>query len=164
MKLNEALQLMNEKVDAAEKKFIDAGVTVTRETRYMNAIFAEIPSERGARFVSVTLNLSAENVDEENIFCLSLTAEIKKGAVNEEKLNLSFAEFDKYVESTEKDLKEGESLTAAINELSRKANEDYEKLLDDLNKMKAKQQKISFLSTVIVLVGVVILFAIAALS
>ena len=56
MTVNEALILMNEKADEAEKIFCAHGISVSREVRYMNSVFAELESQKGAKYVSVTLD------------------------------------------------------------------------------------------------------------
>lgn len=161
MTVNEALILMNEKADKAEKSLKNLGITVTRETRFMNSVFRERESTKGAKYASVTLYLGGEGISEEDTLCLSVTAEIKRGTVDAEKLETSFTEFDKYVSGIQEKINNGQSPTDTVLEYSKAANEEYQELLGRLNEMKAKQQKVSAIGTVVFIIGIFILFAVA---
>jgi hypothetical protein len=161
MTVNEALILMNEKADTAEESLKNLGITVTRETRFMNSVFRERESAKGAKYASVTLYLSGEGISEEDTLCLSVTAEIKRGTVDAEKVKASFTEFDKYVSGIEEKINNGQAPTDTVLEYSKAANEEYQELLGRLNEMKAKQQKVSAIGTVVFIIGIFILFAVA---
>ena len=161
MTLDEALVLMNQKVDELLPLLDISGIKVTRETGFLNSLFMTAKNPKRAKFATVTLTLSAEGVEEENEYCISLTAEVKFGKVNEEKLALSFSEFEKYVKETAERLNAEGDATKTVLALSKEANAEYEKLLAELENARKKSQKISAIGTVLVVVGIMILFAVA---
>ena len=164
MRIDEALVFMEDKLDEQLARFDGYDVKIKRERRYLNSLFREIDKPEKAKFATVTLIFGAEGLEEEKEYCLSVSAEIKRGRVNEEKLNHSAEEFKKYVDKTLAALSSNESAAEALSSLSEEATAEYEKLLEELNQAREKEQKIGAIGTVLVLFGIAILFAVAALS
>ena len=79
MNINDALKVMNEKADEYARLFTEAGVTVKKDVRYLNRFFAEIQNPKRAKYMTVTLTLSTDTLEEDYESCLSIGAELVRG-------------------------------------------------------------------------------------
>jgi len=163
MTVNEALELMTAKADERLAELEKTGVTVRKTVEYLNSFFGEAKNPAKAKFVNVTLTLSTEGLDEELEYCISLSAHIKRGKVNEEELSKTVVEFDKCISDTVNKLEYGDSLLGTLKELAEESEKEYEKLLSELEDMTKKQRRNSVIGTFIVIGGILLLVLVATL-
>ena len=70
-----------EKADEYARLFTEAGVTVKKDVRYLNRFFAEIQNPKRAKYMTVTLTLSTDKLEEDYEYCLSIGAELVRDGV-----------------------------------------------------------------------------------
>ena len=162
MNVNEALERIKGIVDEAKSRFDGLGVKIDTETEYMNALFKPTDNPNKAKFASVSLIISAEDLRDEDIYYLTLSCEIKGKKVNEELLSKSEAEFERYLSDAVERLKEGEP-KAVLEALSKEANAEWEEVLGKLQKSQKRATVINLIGGALIVAGIVALILIAVL-
>ena len=163
MNINDALKIMNEKADEYAARFTETGVTVKKEVRYLNRVFAEIQNPKRARYMTVTLTLCADGLEEEYEYCLSIGAELHRSGVNESQLEKAKAEFAFFANAALDRLRGSDNPTEVLYKLSSEANEEHEKLLAELSQMQRKWHKRAGLFSLIAIIVMIILIVILSL-
>ena len=163
MTVNEALRRMRARIEEAVSRLSPFGVELARETEYMNSLYKPTEDEKRARFISVSVIISAEGLKDEDVYYLTLSAEIKRGQVNEELLQKSENEFERYLSDAEKRLGEAENPAAALAELSAEANAEWTEMLGKLETAKKRATVVNIVGGALMLIGIVILILLAVL-
>ena len=86
MTLNETICRMQEVVSAAKEKLEGNGFTMSVETDYMDKMLRTVSGTKGARYVTVSLVVGAEGLEEGDEYCMSLGADISRKGINAEQL------------------------------------------------------------------------------
>ena len=162
MNVNEALERITAKVNEAARRFDGLGVNVTTETEYMNAFFKPTDSPAKARFMSVSLIISAEGLRDEDIYYLTLSCEIKGKRVDEALLEKSESEFEKYLNDTAERLADG-TPKEVLQTLSKEANAEWEEVLGRIQKSQKRATLINIIGGALIVVGIAVLILIAVL-
>ena len=163
MNINDALKVMNEKADEYARLFTEAGVTVKKDVRYLNRFFAEIQNPKHAKYMTVTLTLSTDTLEEDYEYCLSIGAELVRGGVIEAQLEKAKAEFAFFASAALDRLRGSDNPTEVLYKLSSEANEEHEKLLAELSQMQRKWHKKAGLFSLIVIIVMIILIIVLSL-
>ena len=163
MNINDALKVMNEKADEYARLFTEAGVTVKKDVRYLNRFFAEIQNPKRAKYMTVTLTLSTDTLEEDYEYCLSIGAELVRDGVMEQQLQKAKDEFSFFADAALERLRDAESVTEVLYKLSSEANEEHEKLLAELSQMQRKWHKRAGLFSLIAIIVMIILIVILSL-
>lgn len=156
MKLDEALSAMTSLVEEQSKRFIGLGVTAKIETDLMDRALGSVTSPKKARFVTVTLVLSAEGITEGEEYCLSLGAEIKGSKVNET-IAKDMDSFVNMVDEALEQLSSYENKAEGIKALATAASREFDELVDKI-KGESKKQKITGLISVLAIIAIFALF------
>ena len=77
MTVSEAIAKMQATVDASREKLEGNGFVMSVETDYMNGMLRTVDTPERARYVTVSLVVSAEGVAEGEEYCMSLGADIR---------------------------------------------------------------------------------------
>ena len=162
MNLNEALKVMHERADMLADKFTAAGVTVTKEQKYLSPVFAELENEKRAKYVIVSLTLSAPGLEEEYEYCLSIGTDLRRGRINMEKLEKSLDEFTYYAESALGRITDENNVKETLYKLSAEANEEHEKLIAELRESQKKWQKLNTYFLLGAILVIILVFIITA--
>lgn len=162
MTANEALERITARVNEAKARFVGLGVKVNTETEYMNSLFKSTDNPARAKFMSVSLIISADGLCDDDIYYLSLSCEVKGKKVDEAMLEKSEAEFEKYLNDTVTRLAEGDP-KAVLEALSKEANAEWEEVLGKLQKSQKRATLINIIGGALIVVGIAVLILVAVL-
>ena len=94
---------------------------------------------------------------------MSLGVAVERKAVNDEQLAQDSESFVKMVDEAIETLDRYDDKNEGLDVLLAKANEEYEKFLVKMEEERKKSNKLSMISNIIFIVGLVILFIVMAL-
>ena len=164
MTLNETICRMQEVVSAAKEKLEGNGFTMSVETDYMDKMLRTVSGTKGARYVTVSLVVGAEGLEEGDEYCMSLGADISRKGINAEQLEKDIENYERMVDEAAEVLKGYENKTEGLAFLTKKAGEEYEKLLKKIEEEQRKNQRMSMIINSVFIVGIIILFMVAMLT
>lgn len=159
-----AIEKMTAAAESAAEKIRESGLSVSVEHSYMTALLQSTDNPKKAKFITVSVVISAEDTKKGDEYCLSVGAEIRGGKIDDGQLERDLTAFDEMVSETLSRLSEYDSNSAAITALANEAQAEYEKLVEKLRADQKKQRIISAIGLSLVIVGIVILFIAATLS
>ncbi len=159
MNITDALQRMRAATDDVKHCFDGYGFEVKTDVFYMDKYFRNLPSHENAKFATATITLSSGSDEDGAEYCMSVGVEIKRGGVDEGKLNEDIASFSEIVSTVHSRFEAAEDKHAVLSELSQEANEEYKKLVIDLRKSK----KISTAMNIAFSIGMAVLLLIVLL-
>ena len=163
MTVSEALNKMQEVVEAAKNRLEGNGFVMSVETEYLSTMFRALPDEKKASYVTVFLIVGKEGGAEGEEYCLSLGASIFKHSVDGEKLAQDIESYEELVNNTVETLAEYENKDEGLDYLTKKASEEYEERMAKVREVQEKNRKISRIVNAAFLIGLVILFIILSL-
>ena len=161
MTVTEAVSKMQAIVEASKDRLEGNGFIMSVETDYMNYMLRQVPDAKKARYVTVSLIVGKEGGEKGEEYCMSLGAMITKKGVDEATLEKNIAEYEAMVNETVETLESFEDKNEGHDCLTAKANEEYQKLLAKVEEDRKKSRRISTISNIIFIVGIVILFILA---
>ena len=161
MTVNEAIAKMQAVVEASKDRFSGCGFTMSVETDYMNGMLKSVEDVNKARYVTVSLVVSAEGIKEGEEYCMSLGADIRGKKINENQLNEDIAGYEKMVSEAVEALDGYENKSEGLACLTAKASEEYEKLVAKIDEEQKKSRRISMIGNIIFIVGIALLFIVA---
>jgi DNA polymerase I-like protein with 3'-5' exonuclease and polymerase domains len=164
MNVSEAISKMQATALAAEKRLSGYGFVTSVVTDYMNGFYKTIDTPEKARFVTVSVVVSKKDGEKDNEYCMSLGAAITRKFVDDNQLAEDSANFEKMVDEAIETLEKYENKEEGLDALVAKANEEYEKFLVKMEEEQKKSRKLSMISNIIFIVGLVILFIVMALA
>lgn len=157
MNKTDGLKKMTEIVSLAAERFTELGITAKIETDYMNRMLGPVGSIEKAKYITVTLILSTDEIQKDEEYCLSLGAEIKGSNIDDSILEKSIANFEQMIEETVDKLSEYENKTEAITVLAQTASEEVERLMEKIKASEKKQRLITYIGIAVIIVIFVIL-------
>lgn len=163
MTVNDALKIMNGTADEFAAKFAACGVSVKKDVRYLNRVFAEIQNPKRAKYMTVTLTLYTEGLEEDYGYCLSIGVELHRSGITEAQLEKSRDEFAFFANAALGRLENSENPTEVLYKLSSEANEEHEKLLAELSDMQKRWQKRAGIASVICIVVMIVVIIVLSL-
>ena len=163
MTVSEAIAKMQSTVEASKEKFEACGFVMSVETDYMNGMFKSVEDIKKARYVTVSLVVSAEGIAEGEEYCMSLGAEIRGRQIDENRLDEDILNYHKMVDEAAELLEGYENKKDGLDALIKKASEEYAKLVARIEEDNKKRRRLSMISNVIFIVGIALLFIVAFL-
>ncbi len=164
MTVNEAIEKMQATVEASKQKLLDNGFTMSVETDYMNGMLGSVNDLKKAKYVTVSLVISAEGTAEGEEYCMSLGADIRTKKVNEEQLNRDIESYQKMVDDAVEVLAGYENKNEGLLSLTAKASEEYEQLLAKIEEEQKKSRRVSMIINIVFIVGFALLLLVAFLK
>ena len=164
MTLNEAIQKMQEVVEAAKSELDGNGFTMSVETDYMDPALRTLPDAKHAKYVTVSLIVGADGIAKDDEYCMSLGAGISRKGIDEEQLERDIENYKNMVAEAKKTLSGYENKTEGLAYLTKKAGEEYEKLLKKIEEAQMKNRKMSMIINSVFIAGLILLFFVAMLS
>ena len=164
MTVSEAIAKMQATVEGSKEKLEGNGFVMSVETDYMNGLFKSVEDKKKAKYVTVSLVISAEGVEEGEEYCMSLGADIRGKNVNEKQLGEDIEHYNKMVSDAAEVLSEYEDKVEGLGVLTKKAGEEYEKLMAKIEEEQKKSRKISMIGNIIFIIGIALLFIVAILK
>ena len=163
MTVIEAIEKMQAAVSSSRERLEGNGFTLSVETDYMNRMFKSVEDVQKAKYITVSLVVSDESTAEGEEYCMSLGAEIRGGKIDGERLDEDIQNYLKMVDDAAALLAGYENKTEGLAELTRRAGEEYEKLVARIEEDNKKSRRLSMISNIIFIVGIVLLFIVAFL-
>lgn len=163
MTLNEAVEKMTALAEEAKERLLPYGFDMKVESEYMNVAFRTVEDPKKAKYVTASLVISAEGIDEGDEYCMSIGAQVNRGKVDDAQLEEDSGKFRKMVDDMIATLDRHEDKVEGLRELTAKANEEYKKLVAEIEENQKKAKKMSAIINVVFIVGILILFLVAIL-
>ena len=163
MTINEAVIKMQAAVTAAKERLLGNGFVMSVETDYMNAMLRTVPDESKAKFITVSLVVGKDGGKEGEEYCMSLGAEVIRKSIDEAQLDRDIESYGKMVDDAIETLAGYENKDEGLDYLTKKAGEEYEKLLEKIKEDQKKSRKVSMIINTVFIVGMILLFIIALL-
>ena len=163
MTLNEAVEKMTALAKEAEERLSTYGFDTKIESEYMNSTFQTVEDPKKAKFATTALVVGGEGIAEGDEYCMSIGAQIVRGKIDDAQLERDSAKFNQMVDEMIATLEKHDDKIAGLNELTTKANEEYKKLMADIEENQKKIKKMSMIINIVFIVGLFILFLVAML-
>lgn len=164
MTLQETIKRMQEVVEEAKSELEGYGFNISVETDFMNSSLQTLPDSKRAKYVTVSLVIGADGIEAGDEYCMSLGADISKKGINTEQLEKDIVNYKNMVAEAKEALAGYENKTEGLAHLTKKAGEEYEKLLKKIEEQQAKNRKMSMIINSVFIVGLIILFFVAMLT
>ena len=158
MTVSEAISRMQAVASEAKEKLDGNGFVMSVETDFMDSMLRVLPDESKAKYVTVSLIVGKEGGNAGEEYCLSLGAVILRNTVNEARLNSDIESYNKLVNDTVETLAEYEDKDEGLDYLTKKAGEEYEKMMAERREYQEKSRKISKIINAAFFVGMILLF------
>ena len=158
MTLNEAAERMAALARNAEERLSAYGFDTKIESEYMNASFQTVEDPKKAKFITTALVVSGKGIDEGDEYCISIGAQIMHGKIDDAQLERDSGKFNQMVSDMLETLDKHEDKIEALKELTAKANEEYKKLMAEIEENQKKMRKMSTIINIAFIVGLFILF------
>lgn len=163
MTLNEAVEKMTALAKEAEERLSTYGFDTKIESEYMNSTFQTVEDPKKAKFATTALVVGGEGIAEGDEYCMSIGVQIVRGKIDDAQLERDSAKFNQMVDEMIATLEKHDDKIAGLNELTTKANEEYKKLMADIEENQKKIKKMSMIINIVFIVGLFILFLVAML-
>ena len=132
MKKEEALRLMEIRVEELKELFCSLPFSLKTETEFLTPSMKHTDNIKKARILAVSLIITdSEGVDE---FYLTLCADAMGGRVSEEELEKSLAQYKNEAESFASELKESSDPQKTFKDTVKQTNEESEKFRLEMKK------------------------------
>ncbi len=163
MDINQTVERLGEVVKSAEERFKGIGVKTSVEVAYMDSWMRTLDDPSRAKYVTVSLVLTADGVSEGDEYCLSVGARVSRKKVTDEIIERDIAAFNSLVDDAYGRIIAKEDRTEAINELANEAAEDFDKLVANI-KTAEKKQRIYSIVGIVAILAVFAIFLIVSLN
>ena len=164
MTIIEATERMLSVANAAKERLEGNGFIMSVQTEYMNSMLRTVPDVNKAKYVTVTLVVGAEGCKEGEEYCMSLGAAIFRKSVNDERLAKDIESYEKMVDEAVETLAGYENKNEGLAVLTKKASEEYEKLLAKIDEQQKKSRRVSNIINAVFILGFVLLLMITLLK
>ena len=163
MTLNEAVEKMQLLAEEAKERLLVYGFDMKIESEYMNASLRAVEDPKKAKYLTTALVVSGEGIKEGEEYCLSIGALINRGKVDDSQLESDSAKFSQMVDEMIETLDSYDDKVEGLHVLIEKANEEYKKLVAEIEENQKKAKKMSAIINTVFIVGIFILFIVALL-
>ena len=163
MTLECAVERMTEAAELAAVKLRAAGALVSVAVEYLSSYLKTV-DEAHAKFVTVSLVITSDGLPEDEEYCISLGAELRRGNIDSERLECDILKFEKLVAEAEGRISAVENKREAITALAAEAAAEFDRLVAKLNEDHRKGKIISAIGMALVIIGVILLFIVATLE
>ena len=158
MTVSEALSKMQAIVNDAREKLDGNGFIMSVETDFMDSMLRVLPNENKAKYVTVSLIIGKEGGKEGEEYCISLGAVILRNTVYEARLNSDIESYHKLVNDTIETLAGYDNKDEGLDYLTKKASDEYEKMMTERREYQEKNRKISRIINAVFFGGMILLF------
>lgn len=131
------MEKMTELANALSEKFAGSGINADVQPGLLDRKMEAADSISKAKYIDVSIVLTAEGNGGDEEYCLTLGAEIFRGAVSES-LYRDMDEFKQIVAETVQRLKDSENKAAGIRALIKEAEGELDGVLSDIKKRRRK--------------------------
>ena len=163
MTLNEAVEKMYALAEEAKERLTQYEFDMKIESEYMNSALRSVEDSKKAKYVTVALVVGGAGIKEGEEYCMSIGAVINRGKVDDAQLDSDSQKFRSMVDDMISTLADYEDKTEGLCKLTDKANEEYRKLVAEIEENQKKAKKMSAIINVVFIVGIFILFLVAIL-
>lgn len=163
MTLTEAVASMQTVVTAAKDRLEGNGFVMSVETDYMDRFFQSVSDLRKARCVTVSLVVSTKDGKKGEEYCMSLGAMITKRGVDEAQLLKDMEGYVKMVDEAIDTLAYYQNKDEGLAYLTKKAGEEYEKLMKEIEEGQKKSRRLSMITNIAFILGFILLLFFAML-
>lgn len=164
MTVTEAISKMQSTVAAAKDRLEGNGFIMSVETDFMNASLRSVPDETKAKYVTVSLVVGKEGGEEGEEYCMSLGAAISKKSIDEAQLDKDIGNYEKMVNEAIETLEAYEDKNEGLDVLTKKASEEYQKLLAKIDEDRKKSRRVSMIINAVFIGLMFLLFIVAMLK
>ena len=162
--VSEAIGKMQSTVAHAMERLEGNGFTMSVETDYMNQMLASVSDPKKAKYVTVSLVISADGIAAGDEYCMSLGAMISRSGINDERLEKDIESYNSMVNEALEVLSGYDNKKEGLEFLTKKASEEYEKVLAKIEEERKKSKRIVTISNIVFIVGIALLFLVAFLK
>lgn len=163
MTISEAVARMHNLALASKEKIDSYGFDIKIETDYMNSMLRTIDDPDKARYITTSMIIGGEGIKEGEEYCLSIGVAVRGKKVDDSQLEKDSQKFGEMVDEMIAVLEAHEDKLEAHASLVAKANEEYQKLLAEIQENQKKSRKVAMIGNIVFIVGIAILFIIAML-
>ena len=164
MTVTEAISRMQATVAAAKERLEGYGFVMSIETDFMNAMLRSVPDETKAKYVTVSLVVGKEGGKEGEEYCMSLGAAIARKSVDEVQLGKDIENYEKMVNEAIETLEGYEDKNEGLDVLTKKASEEYEKLLVKIDEERKKSRRVTTIINAVFIALMFLLFFFAMMK
>lgn len=142
MTANDALCKMQQIVSSSSLLFDTTGVKTSVETEFLTLHLDTVDKPEDANFISVSLILSVPELKEEDAYSINLVATVINGkAVKDMDFQKEVEKFNSSIAKALQTFEECSSPSDAILALDKIADEESEKVLNDIKKLNSSMTK-----------------------
>lgn len=163
MIMTEAVAKMQAIAASAKERLDKYGFDIKIETDYMNSMLRVIDKPEKARYITTSVIVGGDGVEEGEEYCLSIGVAVRGKKVDDNQLNKDSLKFEEMVNEMISVLDAHEDKLEGLKVLTTKANEEYQKLLAEIQESQKKNRKIALIGNIAFTVGIIILFIVAAM-
>ena len=164
MTLTEAIALMESTVNAAMERLDGNGFVMSVETDYMDRFFRTVTDPGKARCVTVSLVVNTKDGQKGEEYCMSLGAMIAKRGVDEAQLLKDIEGYGKMVDEAVDTLAYYENKDEGLAHLTKKASEEYEKMMKEIEEGQKKSRRLSMITNIAFILGFILLLFFAMMK
>ena len=161
MTISESVAKMQETALAAKARLDGYGFDIKVETDYMNSMLRPIENPEKAKYVTTSLIVGGEGVKEGEEYCLSIGVVVKGKKVDDEQFDKDSHKFNEMVDEMIGVLDAHEDKVEGLGVLTAKANEEYEKLLAEIQENQRKSRRAAAIGNIVFFIGIMLLFIVA---
>ena len=149
--------------EEAKERLSVYGFDMKIESDYMNATLRTVEDAKKAKYVTTALVISAEGIPDGDEYCVSIGAMINRGKVDDAQLEEDSAKFRQMVDDMIDTLERHDDKVEGLRELTAKANEEYQKLMAEIQENQKKVKRMTAIINAVFIIGIFILFIVAIL-
>lgn len=159
-----AIEKMLATAGVAAEKIRAIGLSAAVEKSYMNPLLQTVDNPKKAKYITVSVVISAPETKAGEEYCLSVGAEMRGGRVDEDLLEKDLSTLNNMIDETIDRLSTFDNKGEGVATLANEAEEEYRALVDKLSADQKKQRIISAIGLALVFIGIIILFTVATLT
>lgn len=151
MNAKQTVDTLTAAVKAAKERLDELDVVTSTEIAYMDAWMRTITDPLKAKYVTVSLVISADDIDSGEEYCLSVGAKISRKNVEEALIERDIREFDRLVDEAVEKISAAEKAADAVTELANAASNEFDDLVTKIKASEKKQRLYSIVGVVAIL-------------
>ncbi len=159
-----AIEKMTATAEAAAEKIRTIGLSASVERSYMNPLLQTTDNPKKAKYITISVVISAPETKAGEEYCLSVGAEMRGGKIDEAMLEKDLSTLDSMIDETIERLSSFDNKTEGVATLANEAEEEYRALIDKLAGEQKRQRIISAIGLALVFIGLIVLFTVATLT
>lgn len=158
MTLKDAVVKMQDAVNASMSRLEGNGFLMSVETDYMNRSLKSVEDMRKAKCVTVSLVINTKDGKKGEEYCMSLGAMVTSRGIDEKQLDSDIEGYNKMVDEAIDTLAYYENKGEGLAFLTKKANEEYERFMKEIEEGQKKNKRLATISNIVFFIGIALLF------